>query len=167
NNRRVLPAIVARERRFGWTQVGRHSAFHVVARRRMECQKAARRFRHILRSAERLDVTLQDVAALPGAKKLLSRRGSQDKNRVLHTLLPVACTALVLALYCYCSLHSSSQQTIAGKSGDLTLIKKYFRDVCRKREDNNVYIYFRLLSINFVTRKEMYYFINFLKVRRT
>ncbi|PSN33124.1 hypothetical protein C0J52_15531 [Blattella germanica] len=86
----------------------------------MECQKAARRFVHILRSAERLDVPPQVVAALPSAKKLLATRGSLDRSCVFQALLPVACTALVLALCCYCGLHSSSQQSIAGHYDDMT-----------------------------------------------
>ncbi|KAJ9575938.1 hypothetical protein L9F63_007194, partial [Diploptera punctata] len=87
----------------------------------MECQKAARRLKHILRSAERLDVSPQELAALPGAKKLLAPRGGQDRSRVVHTVLPVLCTVVVFAFYCYCSLHSNntSQQSIAGHYDDM------------------------------------------------
>jgi hypothetical protein len=93
----------------------------------MECQKAVRRLKHIMRSAERLDVTPQDLARLPGVKKLLAQR-TYERSGIFQTLLPVICTVLVFALYCYCSHHGNtgSQQSLAGHYDDMVS-----RQLCR------------------------------------
>ena len=92
----------------------------------MECHRAARRLKHIMRSAERLDVTPQDLARLPGFKKLLAQR-TYERSRILQTLLPVICTVVVFLLYCYCSHHenSGSQQSLAGHYDDMVSRKIY------------------------------------------
>jgi hypothetical protein len=92
----------------------------------MECQKATRRLKHIVRSAEQLDVTAQDFARLPGVKKLLAQR-TYERSRILQTLLPVICTVVVFVLYCYCNHHGDnrSQQSLAGHYDDMVSKKIY------------------------------------------
>lgn len=94
----------------------------------MECHKAARRLKHIMRSAERLDVTPQDLARLPGFKKLLAQR-TYERSRILQTLLPVICTVAVFLLYCYCNHHENngSQQSLAGHYDDMVSRKIYIK----------------------------------------
>ena len=98
----------------------------------MECQNAARRLKHIMRRAERLDVIPQDLARLPGFKKLLAQR-SCERSRILQTLLPVICTVVVFLLYCYCSHHENngSQQSLAGHYDDMV--------------SRNIYIYIYII----------------------
>ena len=94
----------------------------------MECHKAARRLKDIMRSAERLDVTPQDLARLPAFKKLLAQR-TYERSRILQTLLPVVCTVVVFLLYCYCSHHENngSQQSLAGHYDDMVSRKIYIK----------------------------------------
>ena len=94
----------------------------------MECHKAARRLKRIMRSAERLDVTPQDLARLPGFEKLLAQR-TYERSRILQTLLPVICTVVVFLFYCYCSHHENngSQQSLAGHYDDMVSRKIYIK----------------------------------------
>jgi hypothetical protein len=94
----------------------------------MECHKAARRLKHIIQSAERLNVTPQDLARLPGFKKLLAQR-TYERSRILQTLLPVIFTVVVFLLYCYCNHHedSGSQQSLAGHYDDMVSTKIYMK----------------------------------------
>lgn len=96
----------------------------------MECHKAARRLKRIMRSAERLDVSPQDLARLPGFKKLLAQR-TCERSRILQTFLPVICTVVVFLLYCYCNHHENngSQQSLAGHYDDMVS-----RKICIKFE---------------------------------
>jgi hypothetical protein len=87
---------------------------------RMEYQRASRRLRHILQCADQLDVASQDLAQLPGVKKLLAPR-AHERSRVLQTFLPVICAVVVFALYCYCNHQGKNgrQQSLAGHYDDV------------------------------------------------
>jgi hypothetical protein len=85
---------------------------------RIECQKASRRLRDILQCADQLDVTLYDLAQLPGVKKLLAPR-AHERSRLLQ-ILPVICTVIVFALYCYCIQEGKDgRQSLAGHYDDM------------------------------------------------
>jgi hypothetical protein len=110
-----------RKKQTSMDRYDRHCTLWGGAPQSMECQRAARRLKRILRSAERLDITPQDLARLPGVKNLLAPRAQERSRRFLQTLLPVICTVLVFAVYCYCNHHENngSKQSLAGHYDDM------------------------------------------------
>nr|CAD7260929.1 unnamed protein product [Timema shepardi] len=87
----------------------------------MECEKAARRLRHILRKSS--PVSDADLARLPGVRRLLRRCGKEEAggSRLVHAAVSAACVAVLLALCCYClgGGGTQSKSSITGHYDDM------------------------------------------------
>nr|CAD7398848.1 unnamed protein product [Timema cristinae] len=87
----------------------------------MECEKAARRLRHILRKSS--PVSDADLVRLPGVRRLLRRCGKEEAggSRLVHAAVSAACVAVLLALCCYClgGGGTQSKSSITGHYDDM------------------------------------------------